>query len=395
MSESLIVIDDDQQFADLLGEIAKATDFDVDVVYDAHDYFEGTKSYSVMVLDLNMPTMDGVEVIRKMGKMDHNTHIILVSGYDDGVLHSAEKLAQEHQLNIVGTLSKPLQVSEFMNMLKSIDTDNAFDVYHDSSQTDEITAAEILEGIEQQQMELYYQPQIELRSHTLKGVEALVRWHHPTRGFVPPGMFIEIAEREGLMGQLTSYVINMAVKQINDWKSSGLKITVSVNVSADNITSLSLPEHLSDLIQDHGLDPQSIVLEITESALMGELKTALDILTRLRMKGFGLSIDDFGTGNSSLVLLHRVPFTELKIDMSFVKQMDKDLDARAIVETCVMLAHKLNMESVAEGIENESVQKTLTLMGCDMGQGYHLAKPMPASDLLTWIDGQDLTVLKY
>jgi len=395
MSKSLIVIDDDQQFADLLGEIAKAADFDVDVIYDAHDYFAGTKSYSIMVLDLNMPTMDGVEVIRKMGKTGQNTHIILVSGYDDGVLHSAEKLAQEHALNIVGTLSKPLQVSDFMNMLKSIDTDNAFDVYDNRSKTDEITAAEILEGIEQQQMELYYQPQIELRTNTLKGVEALVRWHHPTRGFVPPGMFIEIAEREGLMGELTSYIINMAVKQINEWKNAGIKITVSVNVSAENITSLSLPEHLSDLIQDHGLDPQSVVLEITESALMGELKTALDILTRLRMKGFGLSIDDFGTGNSSLVLLHRVPFTELKIDMSFVKQMDKDLDARAIVETCVMLAHKLNMESVAEGIENENVQKALTMMGCDMGQGFHLAKPMPASDLLQWIDGQDLTVLSY
>jgi len=395
MNKSLIVIDDDQQFADLLGEIAKAADFDVDVIYDAHDYFEGTKSYSIMVLDLNMPTMDGVEVIRKMGTMDHNTHIVLVSGYDDGVLHSAEKLAQEHELNIVGTLSKPLQVSEFMNMLKSIDTDNAFDVYDDRSKTDEITAAEILEGIDQQQMELYYQPQVELRTNTLKGVEALVRWHHPTRGFVPPGMFIEIAEREGLMGELTSYIINMAVKQINEWKGTGIKITVSVNVSAENITSLSLPEHLSDLIKDHGLDPQSVVLEITESALMGELKTALDILTRLRMKGFGLSIDDFGTGNSSLVLLHRVPFTELKIDMSFVKQMDKDLEARAIVETCVMLAHKLNMESVAEGIESEEVQKALTVMGCDMGQGYHLAKPMPASDLLEWIDGQDLTVLSY
>ncbi|MCK4711064.1 MAG: EAL domain-containing protein, partial [Gammaproteobacteria bacterium] len=155
--------------------------------------------------------------------------------------------------------------------------------------------------------------------------------------------------------------------------------------SAENITSLSLPEQLSDLIDDYDLDPGSLVIEITESALMGELTTSLDILTRLRMKGFGLSIDDFGTGNSSLVLLHRVPFTELKIDMSFVKYMDTDVDAYAIVETCVMLAHKLHMKVVAEGIENQEIRNSLAKMGCDIGQGYHIARPMPAQQLTKWI----------
>ncbi|MDH5425238.1 MAG: EAL domain-containing response regulator [Gammaproteobacteria bacterium] len=393
-SKRLIVIDDDIQFAGLLGEIARSAGFETELCDDARDYFLANEAYSVMVLDLNMPGMDGVEVIRQLGKTAQDIHLILISGYDKGVLHSAEKLAQEHNLNVVGSLTKPLEMASFISMLNSIDIEKSFPVYLVESENSPITVAEIRQAIVNNEMELYYQPQIELRTNTLKGVEALVRWHHPTRGLITPGMFISIVEKEGLMGELTSSIINMAVNQSNEWKKTGLNITISVNVSAENITSLLLPEQLSDLIKDHGLNPQSIVLEITERALMGELKTSLDILTRLRMKGFGLSIDDFGTGNSSLVLLHRVPFTELKIDMSFVKNMDRDLDARAIVETCVMLSHKLNMDCVAEGVENESIRRGLTLMGCDIGQGYLMAKPMAASQLIEWIENNNYPISK-
>ncbi len=390
MSKNLIVIDDDQQFASLLGEIASTAGFETLVCHDARDYFKADKSYLAMVLDLNMPSMDGVEVIRRLGQTGQSINLILVSGYDKGVLHAAEKLAQEHHLNVVGSLTKPLQISEFIKMLASIDADMPVKNQRSEFEQNLITPDEILEGIQQNQMELFYQPQIDLKTNELKGVEALIRWHHPSRGLVPPGLFIEIAEKAGLMEELTSCVIDMAVKQSNKWKKTGLDITISVNVSAENITGLSLPEHLSELIKDHDLNPQSIILEITESALMGSLKTSLDILTRLRMKGFHLSIDDFGTGNSSLVLLHRVPFTELKIDMSFVRFMDRDVDAYAIVETCVMLAHKLHMKVVAEGIENQTIKKSLVKMGCDIGQGYDIGRPMPAPELAEWIETQKL-----
>jgi len=384
MNKSLVVIDDDLQFADLLSEIAKTAGFTTTVCNDARDFFSGNDTFQVMVLDLNMPTMDGVEVIRRMGKSGIRAHLVLVSGYDSGVLHSAEKLAEEHHLNVVGSLTKPLQIADFVQMLSSIDIEQDTKQKHKPSTENPITVEEIQQAIHDEQLVLYYQPQIDLSTNILKGVEALVRWQHPERGLLPPGLFIGIAEQEGLMGELTASVINMAVKQSYAWKELGFKITISVNVSAENITSLTLPDHLTDLINDQGLDPQSIVLEITESALMGELKTSLDILTRLRMKGFGLSIDDFGTGNSSLVLLHRVPFTELKIDMSFVRYMDRDVDAYSIVETCVMLAHKLRMDVVAEGVENKKIQKSLKEMGCDIGQGYEIAKPMPAEQLTRW-----------
>ena len=385
MSKNLIVIDDDEQFSELLGEVAKTAGFDVLICHDAREYFESDKTYDVMVLDLNMPTMDGIEVIRQMGEQGHHLHLMLVSGYDNSVLHSAEKLAEEHKLNIIGSLSKPLAISSFVDMLSSINTYSVGRAKSNRPEYTAITADEILQGIADDQMVLYYQPQIDLITNQLKGVEALVRWQHPERGLVPPVLFIEVAERAGIMGELTSVIISMAVSQSEEWKSAGFDLTLSINVSAENITSLSLPEQLTDLINDYDLDPGSIVLEITESALMSELVTSLDILTRLRMKGFGLSIDDFGTGNSSLVLLHRVPFTELKIDMSFVKYMDTDADAYAIVETCVMLAHKLKMKVVAEGIENQKTQTALARMGCNIGQGYHIAKPMPAQQLTKWI----------
>ncbi|MDH5391828.1 MAG: EAL domain-containing response regulator [Gammaproteobacteria bacterium] len=385
MNNNLIVIDDDTQFSNLLGAAARAAGFETTVCNDAREYFDQGLFYHVMVLDLNMPTMDGVEVIRQLGKAGHKIHLILVSGYDASVLHSAVKLAEEHHLNVVGSLTKPLQISVFINMLSTIDLADHDIPYPIGLQQETITAQELLEGIKSQQMILFYQPQIALDNNALAGVEALVRWQHPTKGLITPAMFIALAEAEGMMDELTTSIINMAIHQSNIWKTQGLNITVSVNVSAKNITSLSLPEQLTEQINHHGLNPGSIMLEITESALMGELKTSLDILTRLRMKGFGLSIDDFGTGNSSLVLLHRVPFTELKIDMSFVKHMIADADAYSIVETCVMLAHKLNMTVVAEGIESDEIQKSLAGLGCNIGQGYHIAKPMPAAELTDWV----------
>jgi len=186
------------------------------------------------------------------------------------------------------------------------------------------------------------------------------------------------------MGELTHWVIDRTVKQEQLWQDAGLTATVSVNISALDVTGLMLPEQLEELLKDNRLAPARLALEITESALMGELVTSLDILTRLRLKGIRLSIDDFGTGYSSLSLLHKVPFTELKIDRSFVSNMHEDSGARAIVKTCILLGHELHMRVVAEGVENEEHLELLKKMGCDLAQGYFIARPMPGSELMAW-----------
>ncbi len=201
---------------------------------------------------------------------------------------------------------------------------------------------------------------------------------------IGPDLFIHTAEKNGLIDKLTWVVLEQTLSQCQLWRDHGLKVQVAINMSAITLKELNLPEEIDLLIQKFNVEPSQIMLEITETAFMHELTKPLDILTRLRMKGIDLSIDDFGTGYSSLVQLHRAPFTEIKIDRSFISQMDRDPEAKSIIETIIMLGHKLNMKTVAEGVETESCRKELAGMACDMAQGYLFAKPMPANEIIAW-----------
>ena len=383
----LTIVDDDTDIASLFKEVAENVGFEVNVYFDGAAFLDNLHiPADVIMLDLMMPGMDGVEVIRQLAQNKVESSLILVSGYDKGVLHSAHELAQESRLNIVSSLTKPIHIASLNELLVNLKNLRPAETRRMSSSTEAIDVAALREAIQQQQLLLYYQPQINLRNDTLDGVEALVRWQHPEFGMIYPNSFIQLAEDNGLMGELTAAVIRMAIEQGRQWHEQGLNVKVSVNVSPENIASLVLPEQLMNMVNMSRLDPSLLVLEVTENALMGELVTSLDILTRLRLKGFGLSIDDFGTGYSSLSQLHRVPFNELKIDQSFVMQMGQDTEAQAIVETCVMLGHKLNMTVVAEGVETESILNKLRSMRCDIAQGYHIARPMPGDEILDWIE---------
>lgn len=383
---TLIIVDDDEDITSLFREVAEQLGFDVCVYLDGAAFLDDMDIRAdVIMLDLMMPGIDGIEVIRKLSQHKIESSLILVSGYDKGVLHSAHELAQESRLNIVASLTKPIHIARLNELLSNLKSLRREEVRHASASHHVIDVSALKTAIAEKQLVLFFQPQIDLKGNALAGVEALVRWQHPELGLVFPDAFIRLAEINGLMEELTAAVIQLAIEQSKRWQQEGLDTKISVNVSAENISSLVLPERLMNMVNQSRLNPSQLVLEITESALMGELVTSLDILTRLRLKGFHLSIDDFGTGYSSLSLLHRVPFNELKIDQTFVMQMDKDAEARAIVETCVMLGHKLNMTVVAEGVESESVFNKLKSMRCDIAQGYHIARPMPAPDVMAWI----------
>ncbi len=383
----LTIVDDDVDIANLFREVAENLGFHVNVYLDGREFLSNLQvPADIIMLDLMMPGMDGVEVIRKLAEKRIESPLILVSGYDKGVLHSAHELAQESRLNVVASLTKPIHVAQLNELLKELKNLKPAEVKQFSSVTEHIDVQSLRQAIREQQLVLFYQPQISLADESLVGLEALVRWQHPELGLVYPNSFIKLAEDNGLIGELTAAVIKQAITQGRSWQEQGIHAKVSVNVSAENIASLVLPEQLMNMVNHSHLDPSMLVLEVTESALMGELVTSLDILTRLRLKGFELSIDDFGTGYSSLSQLHRVPFNELKIDQSFVMQMDNDKEARAIVETCVMLGHKLRMKVVAEGVESESVLNKLKSMRCDVAQGYHIARPMPVDQVLQWLE---------
>jgi len=381
MPTIVYLIDDEPDFLDLLSSTVEQASLQYQSFEKASDFFCSVKAFpqnAILVLDLNMPDMDGIEVMRKLATMPNSPRVILISGHDVSVLHSAEKLGRAHNLDIIETLSKPISTnyikSILMNHVSTTQSERRADRLPIEN---ELSVMELREAIYSGQMVLYYQPQFDLISGQLISVEALVRWEHPTRGLIYPTRFISLAERSGMMPSLTQWVINQAVQQQKRWQLRQLDLRISVNISAVDITSLTLPEQLLSTKNE----TTKLTLEVTESNLMGELVTSLDILTRFRLKGIDLSIDDFGTGYSSLSLLHRVPFNELKVDQSFVSNMHKDEEAKAIVKTCILLGHELNMKVVAEGIDNEAQLELLKEFGCDIVQGFLFSKAVTAEEI--------------
>lgn len=393
LKPKLYILDDDLQYANLLVEFAKNSGWPAiaecsSVNFLSYDLSDG----GILVLDLNMPEIDGIEVIRALAKEKTSLLLILISGFDARVLHSAQQLTEAHEIKVIASLTKPVSALEFANVLESIDLLNVA-ANTPAVLNTSISENELKYAIQQHQLILNYQPQVNIETGELLGVEALVRWQHPKRGMIFPSQFIPLAEKSGLIGMLTEKVVTIAVEQSQCWQQQGVDIVISVNVSADNITSLSLPEQLKKLTDEHAIKAEKIVLEITESAFMGELTSSLDVLNRLRMKGFLLSIDDFGVGYSSLTQLYQAPFSELKIDQRFIMRMLEDTEAMVIVKICIMLGHMLGMKLVAEGVETKEIWNELHKLGCDVAQGYFIAKPLSADELIEWQRNRDPNLL--
>jgi diguanylate cyclase (GGDEF)-like protein len=245
-------------------------------------------------------------------------------------------------------------------------------------------AAELRQAIEQDQLAVYYQPKARLADGEIVGVEALVRWRHPEHGMVPPDEFVAIAERTGLIGALTAFVLRTAVEQCARWRREGHELSVAVNLSVRNLLDLDLPGYLGRLLALTRVEPSWITLEITESTIM-DPRRGVDMLERLATMGVSLSIDDFGTGYSSLAYLQRLPVHELKVDRAFVMGIGTDRSNAAIVRTIVDLGHNLGLSVVAEGVEDQVCWDALRAMGCDIAQGYALSRPIPAATFDQWL----------
>ena len=238
-----------------------------------------------------------------------------------------------------------------------------------------------------QGLALHYQPKIDGRSGELVGVEALLRWQHPARGMVSPAEFVPIAERFGLIGVLGQWVIQEACRQVRQWLDEGLRIHVAINLSVYQLRQRDLVERVQEALLRHRVPAEWVCFEVTESAAMEDAQASLRLFERLAQIGVALSIDDFGTGYSSLSHLRKLPARQLKIDRSFVQDVDQEEDARAIVRAVIDLAHALGMRVVAEGVETVPQQTMLLRMGCDELQGYLYARPMPAAQLPEWMAG--------
>ncbi len=268
-------------------------------------------------------------------------------------------------------------------------TGNSYSIYrpeddpYDASRL--VMRADLRRAIEQREIVLYYQPQVAVATGQVIGVEALARWKHPERGWIPPAEFIPVAERMGLIKSLTAYVVEIATGQSLAWQRAGSAFPVAVNVSMRNLLDPKFPESMEAIVVAAKADPHTLKLEITESAIMVEPGRVLETMNRLRQVGFGFAIDDFGTGYSSLAYLQRLPVEQIKIDRSFIAQLTADSGSAAIVRATIELARSLTLDLVAEGVEDEATWNLLGQMGCFAAQGYFLSRPLPVPELDRWL----------
>jgi diguanylate cyclase (GGDEF)-like protein len=327
----------------------------------------------------------------------------------DAVATVAERLRSslEHPLSIEGTVltieasigtalfpdhgqdPQTLMQAADLAMYSAKKAHSGHRVYSDVHDRPSVSRLSIIGGlrnaIEQGELELHYQPKASLESGDVSGVEALVRWRHPERGLVYPDDFIPIAQQTGLLRSLTLFVLEEALRQRRDWSREGLELTMAVNLSPGNLLDANFSEDVSGLLRRYDVPPNCLVLEITESAMLLDPTRALEVAIELESLGVKLSIDDFGTGYSSLAHLRRLPVEELKIDKSFVLTIAEDEDNRAIVRSTIDLARSLGLRSVAEGVETEQAWELLRSFGCELAQGYHLTRPLPADELVRWL----------
>lgn len=335
----------------------------------------------IVMSDLDMPEMDGMEFIRHLANQHPGISVIIMSSQDNVLITSVEKMAQSHALRLLGAVEKPL----FLEQLKKLLT------LHQQAQkmaarttpsSASFTLEDVLQAVRKKQIEAFLQPKVMLKTGRIVGAEALARWIHPEQGIIGPYAFIPLLEESGNMEELTLLMLERTASVSRLMHDKGHMLVMSVNLSLSSLGDTTLAERLTRVVQNAGADPHHIILEITESAAMTNVAHALENLARLRIRGFGLSIDDYGTGFSSMQQLTRVPFSELKIDRSFVTDCATNHSLRVIIESSIDMARKLRVKSVAEGVETQEEWDMLKSMNCDVVQGYFIAKPMDSAAFL-------------
>ncbi|WP_349254866.1 EAL domain-containing response regulator [Roseateles cellulosilyticus] len=341
----------------------------------------------VLVVDLEMPGIDGVELIQQLHQRRIHVPLLVASGREGALIHSVEIMARKLGLTVLAGLQKPLRAGPFQAALQRFKPPEQATgaPAATAAPTPAFTRDDLASAIAVGAIDVHYQPKVDMRTGIVRGMEALARWHRPGSGFVRPDLFVALAEQEGLIHELTMAVMARALAQAAQWGRRGLRLSMAINLSQRLLDRPSLVDEIAAMVRRHGLKSEQVVLEITEGTLASRASTALGVLARLRLKGFGLSIDDYGTGFSSMQQLARIPFTELKIDRSFVHGSHQRTNLRVILESALDMARRLDMVTVAEGVEMMEDWRLLQQAGCAIGQGFLIAKPMPASDMLPWI----------
>jgi EAL domain-containing protein (putative c-di-GMP-specific phosphodiesterase class I)/CheY-like chemotaxis protein len=355
---------------------------------DGSDAFEKIRGnpmpVDIVICDLKMEGMDGIEFIRHVATEKLAKAVILASALDDDLQRSVEDMARAYGVTVLGRLDKPIARDDLQALIEGY-AELSQSRARDGVDGPPISVEDIRQALKQRQFVPWFQPRINAQDRALQGVEALARWLHPEHGTIGPDRFIPLVETHELMNEFTRVIMLQAMEQGRRWQLAGLQVPVSVNFSVTTLQDTDMAAIIRNIAVGAGMPPKQVTVEVTETGVADNFAAVLETLTRLRMYGFSLSIDDYGTGYSSMRQLSQIPFTEVKIDRAFISRVDSIPKNRAIVNSTLNLARELNLNTVAEGVETEAELTALKTMGCDLIQGFIIARPMAGELCTEWM----------
>ena len=380
---NVLVIDDDPLFCVIAEETLLA--LGADEVAVAEDGAQGLQmvsdrpeAFDLILCDLNMPNIDGVLVLRELGKRNYSGALIIVSSEKQAVIESVHAMARLAGVHMLGALRKPLNASTLQQLLAS-------ETREPSAQSIEISRDEVRAALDAKAIVPVYQPKLDLIKGEINSVEVLARYAQPGAGLQSAYAYLQASESFGMMLDLTLSQIEQVALQARSWRAEGVDLGFAFNISPSLLVDKNLPERIVSVLGETGLSPHMVTLEITENQLIEYSPDVLEVLSRLRIQGFHLSVDDFGTGATSFEQLRLYPFSELKLDLTFVQDVLSDSFARLTVATSLKLARLLNMSVVAEGVETEEQLDYFRKAGATFAQGYLIAKPLAGTDVMPWL----------
>ncbi|PYD86523.1 MULTISPECIES: EAL domain-containing protein [Massilia] len=369
---------------DLLGQLGASRVTDVPDGHLALQTLEAglAPAVNVAIVDLALPGMDGLELIRRLGQIQVPARLVVTGAQPADLLFSVETLAEAYGVELLGVIARPVSAAKLKPLL-----DNYSPLARPPRKPGgpRFTFQQIGIGLQKRQFEPFFQPKIELATGQVKGLEAFARWRHPEHGVLGPASFMEALEESGRIDFLDWSMIELSVERCRWFQEQGIPVPISLNIAPETLAHPAFVRQIGAALERHKVLPDYITFELPESSVLNTNPDFIERLVRLRMMGFGLAIDDYGTGRSNLQLLARIPFTELKIDRSFVDGASKRRPLGTVLRSCLNLAHSLDRMSVAVGVETRQDWDFLQSLGCTYAQGYHIANPMEATAFPAWL----------